>query len=133
MSEGVTPLSEQLDPSTPAYVNARLMELERKFQDAPALLRAERDRQAAAAEALAVAEARAGLKAAADEGLRNESARKAFVTVETVGAREEFRVADGAFKYLQDRVRQLSHELESLRTRSTNLRSEISVSGSGVR
>lgn len=133
MSEDVTPLSEQLDPSTPAYVNARLMELEQKFQEAPTVLRVERGRQQAAAEALAVAEAHAGLKAAGDSGLRNESARKAYVTVETAKERAAFHVADAGFKYLQERVRAYSQELDSLRTRATNLRAEINISGQGQR
>lgn len=132
MSEDVTPLSEQLDPSTPAYVNARLMELEQKFQEAPAVLRQERERQQAAQEALSLAEARAAVEAAG-LGLRNESARKAHVTVATTSERDAFRVADVAFKYLQERVKSYSQELDSLRTRATNLRAEINISGQGQR
>lgn len=129
----VTPLSEQLDASTPAYVNARLMELEQKFQQAPVMLRESREKQQAAQEALLVAEAHAGLVAAKDPGLRNESARKAFVAVETADVRGVALVADAAFKYLQERVKAYAQELDSLRTRSTNLRSEINVSGQGQR
>ena len=132
MSEDVTPLSEQLDPSTPAYVNARLMEMEQKFQEAPAVLRVERERQQAAQEALSLAEARAAVEAAG-LGLRNELARKAHVTVATVSERDAFRVADVAFKYLQERVKSYSQELDSLRTRATNLRAEINISGQGQR
>ena len=120
-------LSEQLDPSTPAYINARLMELEQRFQEAPLHLREARERLALATEEYSRVRAYALLEA---QG-RNAAEREARVFLNTEEQREGVRVAEAAFKYLQDRVHELSKELNALQTRSSNLRSEITIAGKG--
>jgi chromosome segregation ATPase len=120
-------LSEQLDPSTPAYINARLMELEQRFQEAPQELRDRREALAKATEKYLTAKAHAFLTADGP----NKEAREAQAHIATAEAREGVRVAEAAFKYLQDRVHELSKELNALQTRSSNLRSEITIAGKG--
>lgn len=116
-------LSEQLDPSTPAYVNARLMELEQLFQQAPKLLEAQRNKVTVARARLRRAEAKARINA---DG-RSADVRDAQVVEATVDAREGLEVAEAAFKYLQDEVHSWSREKDSLQTRSANLRAELQL------
>ncbi|WP_107984242.1 hypothetical protein [Rhodococcus sp. OK519] len=116
-------LADQLDPTTPAYVNARLLELEQCFQRAPKMLEGARD-------ALTVARARlrreeAAARVAAAGGAKD--VRDAQVVQATESAREGVEVADAAFKYLQDRVQQWSREKDALQTRSANLRAEMQL------
>ncbi|ASN69222.1 hypothetical protein 7S3_44 [uncultured Caudovirales phage] len=116
-------LADQLDPTTPAYVNARLLELEQHFQRAPRLLEQARD-------ALTVARARLRreeAKARIDADGRSADVRDAQVSQATESAREGVEVADAAFKYLQDRVQQWSREKDALQTRSANLRAEMQL------
>ncbi len=120
-------LSEQLDPTTPEYVNARLMELEQFFQQSPALLDRERNKVVVAAERLAAEKARAFLAA---DGSNKES-REAQAFLATRDAREVWQVAEAAYKYVQDRVHAYSREKDALQTRSANIRAEVQLSGRG--
>ncbi|OZD23857.1 hypothetical protein CH253_08350 [Rhodococcus sp. 06-156-3C] len=126
-------LSEQFDPGTPEYVNARLLELERLFQQAPSLLREGRRVAREAKEALAVAEAHAGLAAARNAELTNEAGRKAQVLIDTTDERSAWQTADAAFKFLEDKVHQYGREKDALQTRSANLRAEMALAGQGQR
>lgn len=116
-------LADQLDPTTPGYVNARLLELEQNFQRAPKLLEQARDALTVARARLRREEAKARIGA---DG-RSADVRDAQVLQATEDAREGVEVADAAFKYLQDRVQQWSREKDALQTRSANLRAEMQL------
>lgn len=122
-------LSEQLDPTTPEYVNARLMELEQFFQSSPGMLQDARNQVVVAGEKYAAAKARAFLSA---QG-RNKEARESQAFLDTRNEREELQVKEAAFKYLQDGVQAYSREKDALQTRSANLRAEMTLSGRNVR
>lgn len=116
-------LADQLDPTTAAYVNARLLELEQNFQRAPKLLEQARDKVTVARARLRREEAAARVAAAGGA----KDVRDAQVVQATEAAREGVEVADAAFKYLQDRVQQWSREKDALQTRSANLRAEMQL------
>jgi TPR repeat protein len=120
-------LSEQLDPTTPEYVNARLMELEQFFEQAPKWLETARNAVTVSHERYAAEKARAFLNA---EG-KNKEAREAQAFLATRDAREEWQVADAALRYLQDQVTAASRQKDALQTRSANLRAEIQLAGRG--
>lgn len=120
-------LSEQLDPTTPEYVNARLMELEQFFEQSPKWLEEARNKVTVAHERYAAEKARAFLNA---EG-RNKESREAEAFLATRDAREEWQVADAALRYLQDQVTAASRQKDALQTRSANLRAEIQLAGRG--
>lgn len=120
-------LSEQFDPSTPGYVNARLQELEQFFQESPDLLDEARNKVVVAGERYASAKARATVSA---EG-RSKEIREAQAFIATRDEREALQVAEAAYKYLQDRVQAYSREKDALQTRSANLRAELQLSMKG--
>jgi len=134
-------LSEQLDPSTPAYINARLMELEQRFQEAPQKLAEARevvtlarDKFDDATEDYQTAKAHAFL----DADGRNKESREAQALIATEDERKAVRVAEAAYKYAQDRfallsdkVKQFSQEKDALQTRAATLRAEMQLAGKG--
>lgn len=125
----VTPLYEQLDQSTPEYINARIMFLEQQFQANPERLESARRR---------VSEGKAALRRAVAEATLRVEGRSADLRAAQVdsdpgveSARSECELAEVLFAALRDAVHEGSKELNALQTRSANLRAEINMSGKG--
>lgn len=129
MSDEVTDvlLSEQLDPTSPAYVNARLYELEQFFQEMPDLLESIEGAHDEATEAHLLAEAWARLEA---DG-KTAADREAQVFLKTAESRKVLQAAKSALRHAKARVKARSEEKDTLITRSVNLRREMDLSGRG--
>lgn len=123
------PLHEQLDQSTPEYINTRIMFLEQEFQNNPRLLENARNKVTVLKAKLRTTEAHARLRADA----KSADLRSALMDVdpEVVAGREEVAVAESELLYLKDLVHESSKELNALQTRSANSRAEISLAGRG--
>jgi hypothetical protein len=125
MSDAIA--SGDLDPTSPAYVNARLYELEQFFQNMPALLEVFEGEFDAAESAHADAEAWAVLSA---DGA-NAAVREAKVRRATAETRKALLVAKAALRKAKATVKARSEEKDTLITRSVNLRREMELSGRG--
>ncbi|MEU2002014.1 hypothetical protein ACH47B_13065 [Rhodococcus sp. NPDC019627] len=123
----VPPLYEQIDQGTPHYINTRIMLLEQEFQGNAQRLDGARREVSRAKAALRNAEAHARLNASGN----SKDIRDAEVLQKTEGQRDAVEFAELALKHTQDLVHEGSKELNALQTRSSNLRSEINVSGRG--
>lgn len=109
----VVPLHEQLDPTTPAYIDAKLMWLEARFDEMADLIKPLEDAVEDADEKHSTAKAHAELAA---DG-KNAAVREAQVFLATTESRRELSVARAALGYAKNRVRGWSEAKSTLQTR----------------
>ena len=109
----VVPLHEQLDPTTPAYINAKLWYLEQRFDEFADLMKPLEDAVDDAEEAHNEAKAHAELGA---DG-KTAAKRDAQVFLATAETRRNLAVAKAALSYAKNKARGWSEAKSSLQTR----------------
>lgn len=109
----VTPLHEQLDPTTPAYIDAKLMYLEQRFDEMADLIKPLEDAVDDAEEAHNEAKAHAELEA---DG-KTAAKREAQVFLATAETRRDLAVAKAALSYAKNKARGWSEAKSTLQTR----------------
>ena len=112
-----------IEDQTLAGINSELFKLERELQDSSDVVAAAHEEYLAAKSALALARARALMKA---EG-KTAAEREAWVTIQCEAESVRVDVASAAFDYAKGRARDVRDTLSALQTRSANIRKEIDL------
>lgn len=112
-----------IEDQTLAGINSELFKLEQELQDSSDTVAAAHEEYLAAKSALALARARALMKA---EG-KTAAEREAWVTIQCEAESVRVDVASAAFDYAKGRARDLRDTLSALQTRSANIRKEIDL------
>lgn len=119
------------DPNSLNHITQRLIDIETAIQGGPQALGQARNHEARTEETYNRARAIALLEAPQHVGDRKTTAaeREAHVFLATETEREAWRVAHSAYEYAKDMNRSLDREMNSLQTRSANLRAETQLAG----